>query len=80
MIAGVEEPAVEVIDSEMDKLGGEVTRRPLSEVMSELEAAERAADAAALEARKTLLEQRKVEVKADFDERVGKLKQTLRVS
>jgi hypothetical protein len=80
VIAGVEEPAVEVIDSEMAKLGGEVTRRALSEVMSELEAAERAADAAALEARKTLLEQRKVEAKADFDERVGKLKETLHVS
>ena len=80
MIAGVEEPAVEVIDGEMAKLGGEVTRRPLNEVMSELEAAERAAEAAALEARKTLLEERKVEVKADFDERVGKLKETLHVS
>jgi uncharacterized membrane protein len=80
VIAGVEEPAVEVIDGEMAKLGGEVTRRPLNEVMTELEAAERAADAAAHEARKTLHEQRKVEVKADFDERVGKLKETLHVS
>ena len=42
--------------------------------------AERAADAAAFEARRTLVEQRKVEVKADFDERVGKLKETLHVS
>ena len=80
VIAGVEEPAVEVIDGEMAKLGGEVTRRPLGEVMSELESAERAADAAAFEARRTLVEQRKVEVKADFDERVGKLKETLHVS
>jgi hypothetical protein len=80
VIAGVEEPAVEVIDGEMAKLSGEVTRRPLNEVMSELEAAERAADAAAFEARRTLVEQRKVEVKADFDERVGKLKETLHVS
>ena len=40
VIAGVEEPAVEVIDGEMAKLDGEVTRRPLNEVMSELEAAE----------------------------------------
>ena len=54
VIAGVEEPAVEVIDGEMAKLGGEVTRRPLDEVMSELEAAEMAAEAAALEARRTL--------------------------
>ena len=80
VIAGVEEPAVEVIDGEMAKLGGEVTRRPLDDVMSELEASERAADAAAFEARRTLVEQRKVEVKAGFDERVGKLKETLHVS
>ena len=80
VMATVAEPAVEVIDGEMAKLGGEVTRRPLGEVMSELESAERAADAAAFEARRTLVEQRKVEVKTDFDERVGKLKETLHVS
>jgi uncharacterized membrane protein len=80
VIAGVEEPAIEVIDGEMAKLGGEITRRPLDEVMSELEAAEMAAEAAALEAHKTLHAQRKVEVKANFDERVGKLKETLHVS
>jgi uncharacterized membrane protein len=43
VIAGVAEPAVEVIDGEMAKLGGEVTRRPLNEVMDELEASEEAA-------------------------------------
>ena len=51
VIANVEEPAVEVIDGEMKKLDGEVTRRPVAEVMGELEAAEDAADAAAREAR-----------------------------
>jgi uncharacterized membrane protein len=80
VIAVVGEPAVEVIDGEMAKLGGEVTRRPVAEVMSELEAAEMAADAAAFEARRTLAEERKVEVKTDFDERVGKLKEKLHVS
>jgi uncharacterized membrane protein len=80
LIAGVEEPAVEVIDGEMAKLGGEVTRRPLGEVMDELEAAEEAAEAAAREARRALREQRKVEAKTDFDERVGKLKEKLHVS
>jgi uncharacterized membrane protein len=80
VIAGVEEPAVEVIDGEMAKLGGEVTRRPLDEVMSELEATEAAAEAAAREARKELREKRKVELTADLDERVSKLKQTLHVS
>jgi uncharacterized membrane protein len=80
VIAGVEEPAVEVIDGEMAKLGGEVTRRPLDEVMSELEAAEYAAEVAADEARRALREERKAEAKADFNERVGKMKEKLHVS
>ena len=58
VIASVTEPAVEVIDGEMAKLDGEVTRRPVVEVMAELEAAEEAADAAA-RARKTLREKRR---------------------
>jgi uncharacterized membrane protein len=80
VIAGVAEPAVEVIDGEMAKLGGEVTRRPLDDVMSELEAAEDAAEAAAREARRTLREERKAELTTDLNERVGKLKQKLHVS
>jgi uncharacterized membrane protein len=80
VIAGVAEPAVEVIDSEMAKLGGEVTRRPLAEVLDELDAAEAAAEAAAREARKELHQQRKAEVSADLNERVGKLKEKLHVS
>jgi uncharacterized membrane protein len=79
VIASVEEPAVEVIDGEMKKLGGEVTRRPVAEVMDELELAEEAADAAAHEARRTLREKRKAEVTADVNERVGKLKEKLHV-
>lgn len=80
VIASVEEPAVEVIDGEMKKLEGEVTRRPVVEVMDELEAAEAAADAAAREARRTLREKRKAELHADLNERVGKLKEKLHVS
>ena len=80
VIATVAEPAVEVIDGEMDKLGGEVTRRPVVEVLDELEASEAAAEAAAREARRELHEKRKAEVKADFDERVGKLKEKLHVA
>ena len=76
----VEEPAVEVIDAEMHKLGGEVTRRSAAEVMAELEASEEAAEAAAREARRTLREQRKAEVHAGVEERVGKLKEKLHVS
>jgi uncharacterized membrane protein len=80
VIAGVAEPAVEVIDGEMARLGGQVTRRPLDEVMSELEAAEQAAAAAAIEARRELSEKHKADVTADLDERVGKLKEKLHVS
>ncbi|HEY6068219.1 MAG TPA: DUF1269 domain-containing protein [Gaiellaceae bacterium] len=80
VIASVEEPAVEVIDGEMKKLDGEVTRRPVDEVMGELEAAEEAADAAAREARRVVREKRKAELHAGVDERVGKLKEKLHVS
>lgn len=80
VIASVEEPAVEVIDAEMKKLDGEVTRRPVAEVMTELEAAEDAADAAASEARRTIRAKRKAEVSANVETRVGKLKEKLHVS
>ena len=80
VIASVEEPAVEVIDGEMAKLDGEVTRRSAAEVMDELEAAEDAADAAAREARHAIHEQRKAEVHANVEERVGTLKEKLHVS
>ena len=79
VIASVTEPAVEVIDGEMAKLDGEVTRRPVVDVMAELEAAEEAADAAAREARKALRETRTAELSANLDERVESLKQKLHV-
>jgi len=77
VVATVAEPAVEVIDGEMAKLGGEVTRRPVGEVMDELEAADEAAEAAAREARRTLRQERTAEVRASVDERMGKLKEKL---
>jgi len=80
VIASVEEPTVEVIDGEMTKLDGEVTRRPVAEVMAELEATEDAAAAAAHEARRALLEQRKAELNAGVEERVGNLKEKLHAS
>jgi uncharacterized membrane protein len=80
LIASVEEPAIEVIDGEMTKLGGEVTRRPVAEVMDELETAQEAADAAAREARRAVRQKDKAEMKAGVDERVGRLKEKLHVS
>jgi uncharacterized membrane protein len=80
VIAQVEEPAVEVIDGEMNKLDGDVTRRSAADVVAELEAANEAAEAAAREARRTVREKRKAEIHADLQERVGKLKEKLHVS
>jgi uncharacterized membrane protein len=80
VIANVSEPAVEVIDGEMARLEGEVTRRPVAEVMDQLEAAEQANRAAENAARHAMREQRKAQVSATFDERVGRLKEKLHVS
>ena len=80
VIASVDEPAVEVIDGEMKKLDGEVTRRTVADVMDQLEAAEEAQRAAAHEARRAMREERKAKLSASFDERVGKLKEKLHVS
>jgi uncharacterized membrane protein len=80
VIADVAEPAIEVVDGEMAKLSGEVTRRPEDDVMAELEAAEEATEAAAKEARRKMREQRKAEVSEKFSERVGKLKDRLHIS
>jgi uncharacterized membrane protein len=80
VIAEVEESATEVIDAEMSKLSGEVTRRSTAEVMGELEAAEEAADAAAREAPRTLREKRKAELHARVEDRVGELKEKLYLS
>jgi uncharacterized membrane protein len=77
VIANVHEPAIEVLDVEMDKLGGALTRRPVDEVTADLEAAEEAANAAAREARKTLNEQRKAKMKADVDAAKAKAKEKL---
>jgi len=80
VIAEVEEPAVEVIDGEMKKLDGTVTRRTTAEVMHELAAAEDAADAAAREARRTIRQKRKAELDAKVHAGVGSAKEKLHVS
>ena len=54
LIAHVTESAVEVVDSEMGRLGGEVVRRPVVDVEAEIAAAEDAARAAEEEAQRKL--------------------------
>ena len=80
VVATVTEPAVEVIDGEMAKLEGEVTRRPADEVMAELEAAEDAAAAAAKEARREVRERKRAELTDELSDRIGKLKERLHIS
>jgi len=80
VIASVEEPAVEVIDGEMEKLDGELIRQSRDDVIDELEASEKAARAAEREARRTIREQKKAEVSAGFEQRIGKLKEKLHAS
>ena len=74
LIAHVTEPAVEVIDGEMERLGGEVVRRPVYEVEAEIAAAEGAARAAEEEARRKLREERKAERKEKVQQKIDELK------
>jgi uncharacterized membrane protein len=71
------EQSPEVVDTAMAKLGGEVTRRSVYEVKSELDAAEAAERKANREARKELhkarAEQRKADVQAKGEELKDKL-------
>ena len=80
VVADVDESAVEVIDGEMTKLDGEVTRRTVSDVLDEIEVVEVAAEAAAAEARRVAREGRKAEITADLETRKAKLKEKLHIS
>ena len=77
LIADVTEPAIEVVDSEMGRMGGEVVRRPVVDVEAEIAAAEDAARAAEEEAQRKLREERKAERKEKVQEKVESLKAKL---
>lgn len=77
LVAEVTEYTAEVLDGEMGRLGGTVTRRPSGEVIAELEAAEDAAEAAQAAASKALHEQKKAERKEKLEERKAALKDRL---
>jgi uncharacterized membrane protein len=80
VIASVEETTPEIIDTEMEMLGGEVTRRSVVDVVAELGTTHEAAEAAEREARRTVREQRKADMHEDLEQRVGKLKEKLHAS
>jgi uncharacterized membrane protein len=84
LIAEVDEYAVQVVDDEMQKLGGTVNRRSAEEVLAALEASDEAARAAEKEARRIMRERRKAELdtkretlKEEWDARLEGLKQKL---
>jgi uncharacterized membrane protein len=77
LIAHVTEPAVEVIDTEMERLGGEVVRRPVADVEAEIVAAEDAAMVAEEEARRKLREERSAERKEKVQQKIDELKAKL---
>jgi uncharacterized membrane protein len=77
LIAAVTEPAVEVVDTEMERLGGKVVRRPVADVEAEIAAAEDAAMAADEEARRKLREERSAERKEKVQQKIDELKAKL---
>jgi uncharacterized membrane protein len=76
VIAEVTETTPEVVDAEMERLGGVVLRRPVAEVEAELVAAAEAARAAEEEARRRLSDEHKEEPKEN-GERKGKLEEKI---
>lgn len=74
LVADVDEPAPEVLDTVMAKAGGMVTRRSRFEVEAELQAAEEAARAGEREARRVLRERRKAEGRQGLGDKLSEVK------
>jgi hypothetical protein len=72
------EDTTEPLDTFVSDLGGTIVRRPLDEVVTELEAQQAAAEEAEKAARKAIREQKKQEHKETFQQRVGTLKAKFR--
>jgi uncharacterized membrane protein len=77
LLAEVVEQSVEVIDTAMSRLNGEVLRRSVIDVEAEIAAAEDAQRAAKRAARKHLHEQRKAQFKERIHEKIEALKAKL---
>jgi uncharacterized membrane protein len=74
LVAQVNEPTVDVLDKAMGDLGGTVVRRSEADVLTELEAADDAAQAAQAAAQKAVREKKKAEIKGKREERIAALK------
>jgi uncharacterized membrane protein len=80
LLAEVTEPSSEVIDSAMQRLGGDVARRSVSDVKFEIAAAEDAQRAARKEARKELRKAKHEQHKEEADAKIEELKAKLHIS
>ncbi|MDJ1371187.1 DUF1269 domain-containing protein [Gulosibacter molinativorax] len=80
VIAEVEEFAVGVVNELVAELGGVVYRRPVEEVLGELEAAEDAYEQGRQEANRIAREERRAERKENFEQRKENLKQKLGIA
>jgi uncharacterized membrane protein len=74
VVAQVNEPTVAVLDNAMDELGGVVIRKSEADVLTELEAAENATNAAQAAARKAVREKKMTEIKEKREDRIAALK------
>ena len=74
LVAQVNEPSVAVLDKAMGDLDGVVLRRSEADVLTELEAAEDAAQAAQAAARKAVREKKMADIKAKREDRIAALK------
>jgi uncharacterized membrane protein len=77
LLAEVIEQSVEVVDTAMSRLNGDVLRRSVEDVEAEIAAAEDAQRAAKKAARKHLHEQRKAQLKERIHEKIEALKAKL---
>ncbi|GAB3304904.1 DUF1269 domain-containing protein [Epidermidibacterium keratini] len=74
IVAETDEPSTAALDEYVASMGGTVTRRPLEEVVSELEAQDAAAEAAADAAAEELRKQKREERKEKLHDRIEALK------
>jgi uncharacterized membrane protein len=74
LVAQVNEPTVAVLDKAMGELGGVVIRKSEADVLTELEAAEDATNAAQAAARKAVREKKMTEIKEKREDRIAALK------
>jgi uncharacterized membrane protein len=77
LLADVKEQGVEVIDTAMARLGGEVHRRSMADVKAEIAAAEKAQRKAKLEARKELIKASHEKHQHEIDAKIEELKAKL---